>query len=219
MCRSGKRDITHHFDGLFLAVDEQNPGDGCFVFLRSDLCASDEVLSIKGYDGFRKGKINVILATLHTGEQFLLASAHGNSTNAADGRMQIAHIMEVFHKLRQERGYDSLQLLIGMDANTKTESDVTALHDHLDNLGLVGTRVGLTTVKRRMVTVQHSKAGKLSVDEEDYLITLRPEDDGQYLLTNPTVGFSQGSSSPTRMLPDVDNPSDHYPVGATLKAF
>ena len=116
-------------------------------------------------------------------------------------------------------GYDNLQLLIGMDANTKTESDVIALQKHLSNLELVGTNVGPTTVKRRMVTVQHSKAGKLSIDEEDYLITLQSEHGGKYLLTDPTVSFSQRPSDHTRMLPDVDNPSDHYPVGAVLRAL
>ncbi len=161
-------------DGLFLPVNEQNPKDGCFIFLRSNIWQPTyEILSIDGYEGFQKGRVNLILATMHTGEQFLLASAHGNSTNAEDGRLQITLIMNEFHKLKQERGYDDLQLLIGMDANTKTESDVIALQKHLSNLELVGTNVGPTTVKRRMVTVQHSKAGKLSIDEKEYLINLQ----------------------------------------------
>lgn len=207
-------------DELFLPVHEQNPKDGCFIFLRSDIWQPTyEILSIDGYEGFQKGRINLILATMHTGEKFLLASAHGNSTNAEDGRLQVTLIMDAFRQLKQERGYGDLQLLIGMDANTKTESDVIALQQHLSNLGLVGTNVGPTTVKRRMMTVQHSKAGKLSIDEEDYLITLQREYGGKYLLADPTVGFNQELSDLTRMLPDVDNPSDHYPVGASLRAM
>ncbi len=109
--------------------------------------------------------------------------------------------------------------LIGIDANTKTEGDVIAFQEHLNSLGLSGTSVGPTTVKRRMVTVQNSKAGKLAMDEEDYLITLKPEYGGKYLIADPMVGFSQGAFDPNRTLPDIDNPSDHYPVGATLRAL
>ena len=205
-------------NGLFLPVYEQNPRDGCFVFLRSNCWEpSYEMLSIDGYDGFQKGKLNLILATLYTGEKFLLSSAHGNSIHAEDGRLQIYLIMKEFNRIKQERGYDNLQLIIGMDANTKTEKDVNAFRDYLDKLGLVGTNVGPTTVKKRMVSVQHTKVGKLSVDEEDYLITLKNESGGKYSLTDLTIGFNSESANLDRMLPNIDNLSDHYPVGANLK--
>lgn len=204
-------------DGLFHPIDKQNPQDGTLVFLRSDVWEpSYEVLSVEKYKGFHEGRMNLIVATTRQGERFLLASAHGHSTNAADGRLQVTLIMDTFCTLKHEQGYHDLQLLIGMDANTKTEKDVTALREHLQSLGLVGTSVGPTTVKRRMLTVQHSKAGKLAIDEEDYLITLQPKHGKKYELTNSTVGFSQGPADPNRMLPDIGNPSDHYPVGATL---
>jgi len=56
---------------------------------------------------------------------------------------------------------------------------------------------------------------KRKVPNRDGLLALSKT----YLLSDPTVGFNQGPSDPTRMLPDVDNPSDHYPVGAVLRAM
>lgn len=204
-------------EGLFLPIDRQNPEDGCFVFLRSDLWEPDyEMIIIDDYEGYKKGRMSVILATRkETGEKFLLASCHGNSTKPEDGRLQISLVKEKFHQLSQEN--EDLQLLIGIDANTKTEEDVRALREHLDNLGLVATNVGPTTIKRRMVTAQHAKAGKVAVDEEDYLITLKPENGGRFLFTHPTVGFKEERPDVNKPLPNVDNQSDHYPVGATLR--
>ncbi len=111
----------------------------------------------------------------------------------------------------------TLQLLIGIDANTKNEEDILALRKHLDSLGLVGTDVGPTTIKRRMVTAQHSKVGKFAVDEEDYLITLKPENGGRFTFEEQTVGFKSERADVSIPLPNVENPSDHYPVGAKLK--
>ena len=179
--------------------------------------ADYQVLSIEGYDGYGKGRLNVILATnKQTGGKFVLASAHGNSTRAEDGRLQIRLIKEKFDQLLQQPENAGLQLLIGIDANTKTEDDVFALRDHLETLGLLGTSVGPTTIKQRMVTVQHSKAGRFAIDEEDYLIILKPENGGTFLLTQPTVGFSEEKPDINIPLPNVNTPSDHYPVGATL---
>ena len=113
----------------------------------------------------------------------------------------------------------NLQLLIGIDANTKSDQEIKLLQEQLDSLGLVSTRVGPTTIKRRMVTSQHAKAGKLAIDEEDYLITLKPASGGHYLLTHPTVGFSEKKPDITKTLPNFDNFSDHYPVGVTLERF
>lgn len=215
-------------DGLFLPVEGQNPQDGCFVFLRSEMWELDyEVISIEGYAGFREGRMNVILATQkETGTKFLLASCHGNSTQAEDGRLQIALVMEKFHQLVEK--IPDLQLVIGIDANTKTEGEVELLRKQLDALGLVGTKVGPTTIKRRMVTTQHAKSGRIAVDEEDYLITLKPkalkrrvlgiypEGGGLFLLTHPTVGFKEEKADISKPLPNQENPSDHYPVGVTL---
>lgn len=204
-------------DGLFLPVDHQNPQDGTFVFLRSDLWEPEyEIISIEGYDGFKAGRVNVILATRKgTGQQFLLASGHGHSTKPEDGRLQISLIMEKFHQLSD----GNLQLLIGIDANTKTEEDVKIFKEHLDVLGLTSTQVGPTTIKKRMVTAQHSKAGRFAIDEEDYLITLKPENGGQLQFTHVTVGFKEENADTNKPLPNIDNPSDHYPVGATMAPF
>lgn len=202
----------------FLPVDKQNPQDGTFVFLRSDLWEADyTVLSLKGYDGYGKGRINLILATRkQSGEKFLLASAHGNSTRPEDGRLQISLVKEKFEFLRRQPENGGLQLLIGIDANTKTADDVKALREHLDAHGLVGTSAGPTTIKQRMVTTQHAKAGRIAIDEEDYLITLKPESGGAFLVTDITVGFSGKKADIKIALPNINNPSDHYPVGATF---
>jgi hypothetical protein len=205
-------------DGLFLPVDKQNPQDGTFIFLRSDLWESDyDIISLEEYEGFTKGRVNLILAKSKlTGEKFLLASAHGNSTRSEDGRLQISFVVKKFEELSQKPENTGLQLVIGTDANTKTEEDVRLLREHLDILGLIGTNVGPTTIKKRMVTVQHGKAGKFAVDQEDYLIVLKPEKGGRFLLTQPTIGFSEEKPDVTIALPNVNNLSDHYPVGATL---
>jgi hypothetical protein len=109
-----------------------------------------------------------------------------------------------------------LQLLIGIDANTKSEEDVRLFREHLDALGLVGTQVGPTTIKKRIVTAQHSISSRAAIDEEDYLITLKPEKGGQLQFSRVTVGFKEGRAELNKSLPDIDNPSDHYPVGAIM---
>ncbi len=203
-------------DGLFHSPTGQNPKDGCFIFLKNDLWEKDvEILPIENYEGYQKGKINALLAThKSSGKKFLLASCHGNSTNPEDGRLQITLIMQKFKELSNQSS--DLQLLIGTDANTKSEKDVEDLNVHLDTLGLTATQVGPTTVKKRMVTVQHGKSGRMAIDQEDYLITLKPEMGGEFTLTNPTVGFQKGPADPRQALPNLENPSDHYPVGAAL---
>lgn len=204
-------------DGLFHPIDRQNGEDGTLVLLRSDIWEPDyEVISIDGYEGFNSGKLNLILATKKdSSQQFLLSSCHGNSTKPEDGRLQISLIMEKFHELNN----GNLQLFIGIDANTKTEEDVNLFQEHLDILGFVSTRAGPTTIKKRMVTAQHSKAGRFAVDEEDYLITLKPELGGQFQFSHVTVGFKEEKPDINQPLPNIQNPSDHYPVGAEMVPF
>lgn len=204
-------------DGLFLPVGRQNPQDGTFILLRSDLWEPDyDIIAIEDYEGSKTGRMNVILATQKgSGQKFLLASCHGHSTRPEDGRLQISLIMDKFHQLSN----GDHQLLIGIDANTKTEEDVKTFREHLDRLGLVGTDVGPTTVKKRMVTAQHSKAGKFAIDEEDYLITLKPENGGLLQFSHLTIGFKEEHADINKPLPNMDNPSDHYPVGATMTPF
>ncbi len=206
-------------DGLFHSVSRQNAEDGTLVFLRNDLWKADyQVLSIEDYEGFAKGRLNVILAkNKQTGTNFLLASAHGNSTRAEDGRLQISLIMKKFEELQMLPENTDLQVIIGTDANTKNEEDVIALREHLDGLGLIGTSVGPTTIKQRMVTVQHSKAGRSAIDEEDYLIVLKRQKGGAFLLRDATVGFKKEKPDVNAPLPNNENPSDHYPVGAILR--
>lgn len=203
-------------NGPFLPIDNQNPQDGCFIFLHSDIWEPNyELIEINGYEKFKEGKMVVVLATQKkTGQKFLLASCHGHSTKPEDGRLQISLVMEKFHEFSENT---NLQLLIGIDANTKTEKDVKDLREHLDHLGLVATSMGPTTVKQRMLTVQHAKAGKIAVDEEDYLITLKPENGGAFEFIHTTVGFKEQKAETNDPLPNINNPSDHYPVGTTLK--
>lgn len=201
-------------DKLFLPVDRQNPQDGTLILLRSDLWEPNyEIISIENYEGFKAGRMNVILATRKdSGQQFLLASCHGHSTKSEDGRLQIQLIMQKFHQLNE----GNLQLIIGIDANTKTEEDVKLFKEHLEKLGLMSTQAGPTTIKKRMVTAQHSKAGRFAIDEEDYLITLKPEFGGQFQFSHITVGFKEEIADTNQPLPNIHNPSDHYPVGAVM---
>ncbi len=202
--------VPQALGGSFHPVDRQNANDGTFIFLRKELWEPDyQVIPLPSYEGYAKGRINLILATSRSGQKFLLVSAHGNSTRPEDGRLQITLAFNKYQELLQE--HKNLQLLIGIDANTKTEEDVKALRDHLEALGLTATSVGPTTVKQRMVTIQHSKAGRFAVDEEDYLITLK-----NVSLTNQTVGFSPAKPDINLPLPNINNLSDHYPVGAAI---
>jgi hypothetical protein len=205
-------------NGLFHSVDSQNLADGTLVLLRGDAWEPlYEVIPIDDYEGYERGRLNVILARkTGTEERFLLASCHGNSTRAEDGRLQIFKIMEKFHQLKNLPENKGLQLVIGIDANTKTEEDVELLRHQLEELGLEATNMGPTTIKKRMVTAQHSKAGRFAVDEEDYVIVLKPANGGVFEMTHPTVGFREEKTDVTITLPNMDNPSDHYPVGATL---
>lgn len=200
-------------DGEYLPVTSQNQQDGTLVFLRRAFFEEGvEVLRFDGYEGFQKGRINALLAKRKEGgDRYFLASCHGHSSKAEDGRRQITLIMEKFREFKGE----SIHLLIGTDANTKTADDVLLLREHLKELGLKATDVGVTTVKRRMVTAQHAKAGRFAADEEDYLITTKTEP-GALVFSHETVGFKEGRADLTKPLPNIDNPSDHYPVGATM---
>ncbi len=212
--------IPHLFskNGFFHPVDAQNPADGTFVFLREDVWVpAYQIIAIDDYEGYEAGRLSVIVATRKDGgEKFLLASSHGNSTRADDGRLQITKIVEKFHQLSKLPENKGLQLVIGIDANTKSAQDVKLLQDLLQSLGLIATSAGPTTIKKRMVTTQHSKAGRFALDEEDYVIVLKPEKGGLYQMTGTTVGFQEEKQDPTSTLPNMDNPSDHYPVGTSL---
>ena len=202
--------------GTFLFPVGQNPSDGCFVFLKRDVWEENvQVIPVENYEGFQKGLLNLIVATHKlSGQKFLLASCHGHSTNPADGRLQISLVMKKFEELSLT--YPGLQLAIGIDANTKTDKDVEDLICHLDKHGLVATQVGPTTVKKRMISVQHGKTSRVALDQEDYLIVLKPEKGGKFALSNSTVGFSNEPVNREKFLPNLENLSDHYPVGATL---
>lgn len=206
-------------DGSFHPIGDQNKKDGTFVLLRSDIWKPDFIIiPMHAYDGYKDGKLSLILATQKdTGQKFLLAAGHGHDTRSEDGRLQISMIVEKFHELSAKEENANLQLLIGIDANTKNAESVRLLQEHLDKLGLISTNVGPTTIKRRMVTVQHSKVGRNAIDEEDYVITLKPEMGGQFLLTHSTVGFTEEKPNLEQPLPSIENPSDHYPVGVTLQ--
>ena len=102
-----------------------------------------------------------------------------------------------------------LQLIIGIDANTKTEAQVEDLQKLLESNSLISTRVGPTTIKQRMITAQLEKSGRYAIDEEDFLIT---KTSGSFI--NPTVGFLFNLPDTSITLPNINNLSDHYPIGA-----
>jgi len=115
-------------DGLFHQIDKQNPADGTLVFLKGNAWEPDyQVIALENYEGFFKGKINLILAKNKLFDRyFLLASAHGNSSNAEDGRKQLQIIKEKYDVLKTFPEFKELQLVIGTDENTKNEKEVHA---------------------------------------------------------------------------------------------
>ncbi len=173
-------------DGLFLPVDKQNFKDGTIVLLRSDFWNPDyEIIPVDDYEGYKEGRLSVILATQKdTGQKFLLASGHGHSTKSEDGRLQVEKVINLLDYLFKTKK-ENIKLLIGMDANTKSKEDIKEFNLLLDKLGLIRTSVGPTTIKKRMVTAQHEKAGKVMQDEEDYLITKKD----QLTLVDPNYRF------------------------------
>lgn len=203
-------------NNLFVPINKQNFQDGTVVFLKNDFWEPDyEIIPIEDYSGYEEGRLTTILATQkQTKQKFLLAACHGSSTKSEDGRMQIEKIIATLNQLSQKLNED-IKLVIGIDANTKTEEDVTLFKELLNRLGLIATEVGPTTVKRRMVTVQHAKAGKFAIDAEDYLIVKK----GQFLLNHHTVGFSKNKADVNMPLPSLHNPSDHYAVGAQITSI
>jgi hypothetical protein len=52
----------------------------------------------------------------------------------------------------------------------------------------------------------------MAIDEEDYLITLDPAHGGLFTLDKAHVGFGDGTPDLNQPLPNINNPSDHYPV-------
>ncbi|MBS1987067.1 hypothetical protein JST99_04015 [Candidatus Dependentiae bacterium] len=204
-------------DGLFLPIGAQNSKDGTVILLASDLWEPNfEVIPFDEYGKFKAGKLTAILATQkETQQKFLLASGHGNSDDAADGREQMKRVAQKLQQLMEERAEEIL-LIIGVDANTKKTADVKAFQKLLTELGLVSTQVGPTTIKRRMGTVQHNKAGLYAVDEEDYIIVSK----NQLMLRDVTVGFGTPDVKPdlTISLPNLNNQSDHYAVSARIQA-
>jgi hypothetical protein len=212
LCENGFHPVSNKEGSL------QNDQDGTLVFLKNDVWDRNyEVISIDpSHYNNKKGAVNIVHAVHSaTRQHFLLAAAHGNSNHAKDGRDQIKLIKGVFDELKQT--YPTLHLIIGTDANTKKAEDVTAFKEQLSELGLAGTSIGPTTFKQRYITMQHHKAGRPAIDEEDYIIVLKED---QQLLTDLTLGFQPYDPATPRQpifLPSMDNPSDHFAVGATLQ--
>lgn len=210
------RDISTK-DALFLGTGKQNTQDGTVVLLASDFWAHHyEVIPFDQYARYKTGGLTAILARQKDTQQlFLLASGHGHSVQTEDGREQIQVVAKKLEQLIQERN-EEIFLIIGTDANTKTKDDVKAFRKMLDDLGLISTQVGPTTIKRRMVTVQHGKAGLYTVDEEDYIIVKKD----QLALSNVTVGFGKPGekANVTVSLPNLHNQSDHYAVSALVQS-
>lgn len=204
-------------DDLFLPIGKQNTKDGTMILLRSDFWEPEfEIIPFNEYAKYNAGKLTAILATPKESQQkFLLVSGHGHSEQAEDGREQMQHAVKKLAQLIEERN-EEIFLIIGVDANTKKKEDVKAFRKMLDDLGLISTQVGPTTIKRRMVTVQHGKAGLYAVDEEDYIIVKQD----QLALSNVTVGFGKPGekANVTVSLPNMQNQSDHYAVSALVKS-
>ncbi len=200
-------------DGFFLTVGEQNVADGTVVLLEKDHWEKEySLVPIHEYRRSKEGKMNLIIARQKRSHiPFLLASCHGASLDPSDGREQISIIMKKYETLQKKE--PNLQLLIGIDANTKSQEEVDSFYNHLESLGLVCTKVGATTIKRRMVTTEQEKAAVYIEDQEEYLITLGENRDRIAMLSKPFLRFD---SKEEGLLPNPSNLSDHYPVGAYI---
>lgn len=200
-------------DSFFLPIQDQNMKDGTLVLLEKDQWEEDyQVIPVEEYKGYKEGKVNIVLAKQKSSSiPFLLASCHGASLDPSDGRKQISIIMKKYRSFQKNNPH--LQLIIGIDANTKSQKEVEALYEHLDSLHLVCTKVGATTIKRRMITTEQEKAGIYIQDQEEYLITLGNQADRLAMLSKPFLRFDNKEEG---FLPNPSNLSDHYPVGAYM---
>lgn len=210
---------------------DQNPnghdqwkGDGTYVFLRSRAWAvkkvysADEIKSSYPLHEERLGRINAVVAQhLKTGKCFFLASAHSkDGKSAADSLNQIKAIQDLYQRAVSDAPDSGMQLLIGMDANTKKRQEVAAFRARLNELNLVATNQGATTVKQRMVTTQDGKACQKVSDEEDFLILNSSGDlESKLEFTQVQVGLEREKEE-GETLPNITHRSDHYGVKALI---
>lgn len=186
---------------LFYPIDDiQNINNGCLIFLKREKWSNIVNVSLEK----NNLKVNIILAKYSDNKEYMLASCHGNSRDASDGRNLITIIYNIY--LRHKQNNNNLNLIIGTDANTKSNTDINLFNLLIKNLSLYSSyekNQNYTTIKKRMITTQISKSLVTSHHIKDYIISNNEID-------NVIINSNQN------MLPNLENLSDHYPVHALI---
>jgi len=190
----------------FVSTANQISSDGSFIFLnKNDWENKYEVLLNDG-----EGKAVKIIATRKGVDQrAYLASIHGSAKDANHARTLISEIYADF--VERAKKDPTLQLIIGVDANSNTPKDEADLLQLLNQLGLHAAEILVTTTKQRDVSIQHDKVGEEVVARKDYIITLK-----SHAFKDLTTAFEARPLSKDTKLPTIGMPSDHATIGARI---
>lgn len=215
-----ERRLGTHKQFFNAVVNAQGVGKtGTTIFLREDLWEKEVQVIQHGHldDKKKTDKLVLVVATAKkTGDKFLHVSIHGDSSVAKDGREKIAEAVKQFKLLKERRGNEDLELLIGIDANTKKQMDIGALQEQLTELGLYATEVGSSTIKIRALTVQQTKAGDRVDAPGDHVITsaLNPK---RYKAVETLLAGKRVRARAGMALPNMEYSSDHLTVQLTIQ--
>jgi len=188
----------------FVSTKKQISSDGSFIFLNKNIWEDDyEVL-----ESDAEGKcVRIIAKQKGSDQRAYLASLHGSAKDAKHARGFISEIHRDF--VERAKKDPTLQLIIGVDANSNTPKDEQDLLDLLESLGLHAAEILITTTKERDVSIQHEKVAEEVVARKDYIITLK-----SHAFKDLKTAFEARPLSGATKLPTLKMPSDH----ATLQA-
>lgn len=183
------------------------------IFLRPDMWESWQTVEHRHFDTdkTKNYKFGLVLAfAKKTLDPFLFASIHGDAGTgkSMDAREKIVEAVEQFLYYR-ENGYPDLELILGMDSNSKTDEDNLLLNEILSGYGLFATDCGVTNSKTRGHTAQMEKGGKVVKTPGDGFVTSPMR---HYRVSKTYLGGKHERIAKDLDLPNRVYSSDHLPV-------
>lgn len=192
----------------FVSTRKQVSKDGSFIFLNKNIW--EDKYEVIPNDKDVEGKaVRIIAKRKGVDQRAYLASLHGSAKDPKHARDLIEEIHADF--VERAKKDPTLQLIIGVDANSNTPKDEEALLELLETLGLHAAEIEVTTTKERDVSIQHEKVAEEVIARKDYIITLK-----SHAFKDLTTGFKPGPLNKTTKLPTIGMPSDHATLGARI---